>query len=152
MIEWKFVNHCYSTQPGRTNYYRSPMCFWYPGDLAPSAQSMIFLANRNPYQHALQAQYKKFFSSWLVRQIVFEWYFSWSSTIFWNNRAQKRTNVVVNLDRLGWKTEQFWLKKPWFGGNCCSETFSNLMDCKHKQLAQPSYIAIEFSFISFRFL
>ena len=26
-----------------------------PGDLAPSAQSMIFLANRNPYQHALQA-------------------------------------------------------------------------------------------------
>ena len=26
-----------------------------PGDLAPSAQSMIFLANRNPYQHALKA-------------------------------------------------------------------------------------------------
>ena len=26
-----------------------------PGNLAPSAQSMIFLANKNPYQHALQA-------------------------------------------------------------------------------------------------
>ena len=32
-----------------------PAVFSIPGDLAPSAQSMIFLANRNPYQHALQA-------------------------------------------------------------------------------------------------
>ena len=39
----------------KKRHVTEPLAALFPGDLAPSTQSMIFLANKNPYQHALQA-------------------------------------------------------------------------------------------------